>query len=503
MNTFYDIAAEHPDRIAVITPDGRPVSFGRLAARANQLTHALRALGLGVGDGVTMIVHNGLTYYEMVFATLQAGMYVTPVNYRSTPEEIGYIVRDSEAAAVIADAGIAAACTSTMDDLGVPDERRFSVGGTENWSDYAEWGADEPETVPAQRTSGATMLYTSGTTGRPKGVRRPLSGKPPALHPSYQHVMELLGVSPGTGVHLVPCPLYHGAPGGYSINSLHLGHTVVLMSRFDAEETLRLIERHRVTTTHLVPTMLHRLLRLPEEVRARYDLSSLTSVMHGAAPCPREVKERMIAWLGPIVTEYYGASEGMVSVVSSDEWLAAPGTLGRPLPGVRVKVLGEDGGPLPPGETGTLYFSSAHTNLGYHRDPEKTAASRSGEFLTVGDAGYLDAEGRVFLRDRRTDLILSGGVNIYPAEIEARLLSHPDVADVAVIGEPDEEWGQRVVAVVQPVGSVAGDDALAERLGEHCRAALAGFKTPRRFEFRDRLPRTDSGKMLRRALRPE
>ncbi|MFD9888988.1 AMP-binding protein [Amycolatopsis sp. NPDC059027] len=503
MSTFYDIATADPDRIAVIDPAGRQVSFGRLAARVNQLTHALRALGLGVGDGVTVILHNGLPHYEVQLATLQAGMYFTPVNYRSTSGEIGYIVENSESRVVIADADIAAACTSTLDELGIPAERRFSVGNTENWSDYAKWGSEEPETVPENRTSGATMVYTSGTTGRPKGVRRPLSGKPPALHPDYQHVMELLGVSPGTGVHLVPCPLYHAAPGAYSLSALHLGHTVALMSRFDAEETLRLIERYRVTTTHVVPTMLHRLLRLPEEVRTRYDLSSLTSVMHGAAPCPREVKERMLAWLGPIVTEYYGASEGMVSVVQPDEWLAEPGTVGRPLPGVRVKVLGEDGAELPAGETGTLYFSSVHTDLGYHRDPEKTAANRSGEFLTVGDVGYLDAEGRVFLRDRRTDLILSGGVNIYPAEIEARLLSHPDVADVAVIGEPDEEWGQRVVAMVQPGEGVAADDALAERLAAHCRGALAGFKTPRRFEFRDRLPRTDSGKMLRRTLRAE
>jgi long-chain acyl-CoA synthetase len=307
----------------------------------------------------------------------------------------------------------------------------------------------------------------------------------------------------GPGVHLVACPLYHAAPGSFAVNAMHLGHSAVLMDRFDAEETLRLVEHHQVTSTHLVPTMFHRMLRLPEDVRARYDTSSLTSVIHGAAPCPPEVKERMIDWLGPAVHEYYGASEGLICGVTASDWLKAPGTVGRPLTGVRLKVVDEDGVELPDGEPGTLYFSSAHTALDYLGDPDKTAAARSGEFLTVGDFGYRDAEGRVFLLDRRTDLILSGGVNIYPAEIEARLLSHPDVADAAVIGEPDDEWGQRVIAVVQPVPGVSGDDALAARLAEHCRAALAGFKTPKRFDFTEQLPRTESGKMLRRTLRKD
>ncbi|MFE5508707.1 AMP-binding protein [Amycolatopsis japonica] len=498
MSTFYEVAAQDPGRVAVIDVDGRETTFGELSARANQLTHALRALGLGEGDGVVAIIHNGLTYYELLLATLQAGMYFTPVNHRSSPAEIAHIAADSGAKVAVADADIAATCTAELSGL-----HRFSRGGTPGWADYAAWGTDLPTTTPERRTAGQTMLYTSGTTGRPKGVRRALSGQPPALHPIHAHTLERLDVRPGQGVHLVACPLYHAAPGMFSTATLHLGHTLVLMDRFDAAETLRLTEKHRVTSTHLVPTMFHRLLRLPEDVRARHDLSSLTSVIHGAAPCPREVKERMLAWLGPVVHEYYGASEGLITAVHAREWLAAPGTVGKPLEGVRVKVLDDDGRELPAGEAGMLYFSSAHTKFDYHGDPGKTAAARSGEFVTVGDVGYLDAEGRVFLCDRRTDLILSGGVNIYPAEIEARLLSHPDVADVAVIGEPDPEWGQRVVAVVQPAEGVTGDPALAKRLEAHCRAELAGFKTPRRFDFRDRLPRTESGKMLRRTLRAE
>ncbi|MGK4598522.1 AMP-binding protein [Amycolatopsis sp. w19] len=498
MSTFYEIAAQDPDRVAVIDVDGRETTFGELSARANQLTHALRALGLGEGDGVVAIIHNGLTYYELLLATLQAGMYFTPVNHRSSPAEIAYIAADSGAKVAVADADIAATCTAELSGL-----HRFSRGGTPGWAEYAAWGTDLPTTTPERRTAGQTMLYTSGTTGRPKGVRRALSGQPPALHPIHAHTLERLDVRPGRGVHLVACPLYHAAPGMFSTATLHLGHTLVLMDRFDAAETLRLTEKHRVTSTHLVPTMFHRLLRLPEDVRARHDLSSLTSVIHGAAPCPREVKERMLAWLGPVVHEYYGASEGLITAVHAREWLAVPGTVGKPLDGVRIKVLDDDGRELPAGEAGMLYFSSAHTKFDYHGDPGKTAAARSGEFVTVGDVGYLDSEGRVFLCDRRTDLILSGGVNIYPAEIEARLLSHPDVADVAVIGEPDPEWGRRVVAVVQPTEGVTGDSALAKRLEEHCRAELAGFKTPRRFDFRDRLPRTESGKMLRRTLRAE
>lgn len=501
MSTFLDVAAGDPGRTAVIDPAGREVTFGGLVERVNQLTHALRTLGLRPGDGLTAIVHNGLPFFELSLAAWQSGLYFTPVNYRSSADEIGYIVGNSGAKAVIAEAAIAETCTAALDELGVPSSHRFAIGGAPGWADYATLGADEPVTTPDGLTAGQSMLYTSGTTGRPKGVRRALLGGPPVVSPVALASLERMNVHAGTGVHLVTCPLYHAAPGAFSTNSLHLGHTLVVMAKFDAEETLRLIERHRVTETHLVPTMFHRMLQLPDEVRARYDTSSLRSVMHGAAPCPRGVKERMIEWLGPVVYEYYGASEGMISVVGPKEWLSEPGTVGKPLPGVTVKVVDDNGEPVPAGETGTLYYSSVQTKFSYHNDPEKTAANRAGEFITVGDIGYVDAAGHVFLCDRRTDLILTGGVNVYPAEIEGRLLEHPEVADAAVIGEPDPEWGQRVVAVIQPRPGVLPGDDLAERLTAHCRKTLAGFKTPRRFEFRDQLPRTESGKMLRRTLR--
>ncbi|RZQ59242.1 AMP-binding protein [Amycolatopsis suaedae] len=486
---FFEVARAHPGRVAVIDPAGRTVTFGELAGRVNRLTRGLQGLGLGRGDGVAAVVRNGIPYVELVLATWQAGLYFTPVNYRSTADEISYILGDSGATVLVAEADLASG------DPGVP--HRFAIGGAPGWTDYAELGAGEPPTEPEDRELGQLMLYTSGTTGRPKGVRRPLPGTPPRIQPFQVGWFGSLGIVPGPGVHLVACPLYHAGPGSFAVNSLHLGHTLVVMPRFDAEETLRLIEAHRVTGTHLVPTMFHRLLRLPAEVRSRYDLSSLRSVVHGAAPCPHEVKRGMIDWWGPVLYEYYGASEGLVSTVGSADWLAHPGTVGRPLPGVDVQIL-TDGSPVPTGEVGTVYYRSPQTTFRYHGDEEKTAANRHGDFITVGDLGYLDTEGRLYLCDRRSDLILSGGVNIYPAEVEGRLLEHPGVADVAVIGVPDAEWGQRVVAVVQPTAD-AGPE-LAAALEAHCREALAGFKTPREFRFVEKLPRTESGKLPRRLV---
>ncbi|QWF83121.1 AMP-binding protein [Amycolatopsis sp. CA-230715] len=495
MSSYLDIASTRPDRVAVLDPAGRSVTFGDLTRRVHQLAHALRGLGLAEGDGIVAIVHNGIPYYELYLAAWETGLYFTPVNYRSAADEIAYIVANSGARAVFADAEIAASTP-----LDVPD--RFAIGGdVPGWLSYEDFGREQPVTPPPGPKAGQIMLYTSGTTGRPKGVRRPLTGEPPEISELQLAGLAGLGIPPGEGAHLVACPLYHAAPGTFSTGSLHLGHTLVLMDRFDAEETLRLIEKHRITETHLVPTMFHRMLRLPEETKARYDVSSLVSVLHGAAPCPREVKERMIAWFGPVLYEYYGASEGLISTVDTAAWLEAPGTVGAPLPGVEVKVFDDDGNEVPAGTTGTIHYRSAQTNFTYHGDPDKTAANRIGDFVTVGDFGHVDAQGRVFLGDRRGDLILSGGVNIYPAEIEGRLLAHPAVADAAVIGVPDDEWGERVLALVQlSPGAVAGTD-LVDELKTHCRTTLAGFKVPKEIEFREQLPRTESGKLLRRTLK--
>lgn len=496
---LFNIARTDPDRPAVIDVAGRAVSFAELAGRANQLSHALRELGLRPGDCVAAVVHNGLPFFELRLATWQSGMYFTPINHHLNEAEIGYIAENSEAKLVVVDASLTALCGPAVDVAGVSKRLRFAVGGSAGWRDYEELFNGQPRTAPDERTAGEVMLYTSGTTGRPKGVRRPLTGRPPGVTQHYLDFMGRLDIEPGAGVHLVLSPLYHAAPGSFAFVGLNFGHTVVLSERANPEQVLQLIDKYRVTVTFTVPTVLHRLLRLPAEVRDRYDTSSLRSVVHAGAPCPVDVKKRCIEWLGPVLTEFYGATEGSATAVRSQEWLTKPGTVGFALSGAEIHILDERGEPLPTGEIGTVYFRSGISGIEYFKDPEKTATARHGELITVGDIGYVDADGWLFLCDRRTDLILSGGVNIYPAEVEAALLAHPEVADAAVIGVPDEEWGQSVLAIVQPTPEAA--DGLAERLTAHCRDQLAGFKVPRRIELNPQLPRTDTGKLLRRQLR--
>nr|WP_042197494.1 AMP-binding protein [Kibdelosporangium sp. MJ126-NF4]CEL22996.1 O-succinylbenzoic acid--CoA ligase [Kibdelosporangium sp. MJ126-NF4]CTQ90136.1 O-succinylbenzoic acid--CoA ligase (EC 6.2.1.26) [Kibdelosporangium sp. MJ126-NF4] len=503
--SVYDQASHHPDRPAVIDAAGNETTYAELTRRANQISRALTELGADRGARVLTLVGNRPAFLELALAALQSGRYFVPVNRRSSAEEFRHFATDSRADVVIAEADIAAETTGMLDELGIPARRRFVFGQVDGWRDYRELGAGLADDDLADRSAGGLMIYTSGTSGRPKAVRRELPQVPPQpLDATAAATSARLGYLPGPGVHLVACPLYHAGPGGFALRSLNLGQTVLLMDHFDAEEALRLVERHRVTTTHLVPTMFHRMLRLPPEVRLRYDLSSLTSVVHGAAPCPPHVKQDMIDWLGPVLYEYYGSTEGgLATGTSSAEWLAAPGTVGTAMPGVRLRILDDDHNDVPTGEVGTVYHSLAVPDFEYLGDKEKTNAARADGFVTVGDLGCLDETGRLFLRDRRTDLIISGGVNIYPAEVEARLLAHPRVADAAVVGEPDEEWGQRVVAYVQPVQPVEpADDTLPDRLVAFCRAGLARFKVPRRIEVVAELPRTESGKMRRRLVQP-
>jgi long-chain acyl-CoA synthetase len=498
---FFHLAATAPEHPAVVDPDGSTLTRGELLARINRVSRALRSHGLTNGDAVAVVVHNGHEYLELLLASGQVGMYFVPVNWRLSPEEMRYILQDCAARLVVMAAEQAAALP--LDGL---PAHRLAVGSpVPGWAPYAEFGDDEPDTAPPDRRAGNFMGYTSGTTGHPKGVRSPLPGIEPEMMIAglQRGLVEGYGLAAGDGVHLVCSPLYHAAPGGHAMAFLHAGQTVVIQARFEPEDVLRAVEQYRVETVHMVPTHFHRLLRLPADVRARYDLSSLRAVIHAGAPCPVPLKHQMIEWLGPIVWEYLASTEGSVSRVSPQEWLARPGTLGRPAPGGIVKILDPDGNELPPGEAGAIYFGTAGqpTTFEYSGDPAKTAASRHGDLATVGDYGYLDEDGYVFLLDRRTDLIISGGVNIYPAEVEQTLITHPAVNDVAVIGVPDPEWGQSVLAVVQPSPGFEAGDEVASALLAHCGEHLAGFKRPRRIEFVTDFPRTETGKLQRRKLR--
>lgn len=497
--SFYEFAEKDPDREAVVGPGGTVLTYGRLAARVHQVSRALRSLGLGEGDRVAVVLPNGIEFLELVLAVAQVGMYAVPINGRSTPSEIGYVLRDSGARVVVASADAAHRCPEDA----LPAHRFVTDGPATGWLPYADLGRDEPQRAPDDRRFGYVMGYTSGTTGRPKGVTVSAVGVDPELAIPFLLNRTVTPYDPEpTGTHLVCAPLYHAAPVAHMFGFVNAGHRVVIHEKFAPEPVLRDIERFAVTSVHMVPTHFHRLLALPEDVRSRYDLSSLRAVLHAGAPCPVPVKRRMIDWLGPVVWEYLAGTEGYVARVSAREWLERPGTVGHPADGVTVRIIRDDGTQAPPGEAGTIYFGvEGQAGFTYHNDPEKTAASHRDGLGTAGDVGYLDDDGYLFLLDRRVDLIISGGANVYPAEVEGRLLEHPEVADAAVIGVPHPDWGRAVVAVVRPADGAEAGDALARRLTEHCRTGLAPYKCPRHIEFRDDFPRTETGKLQRRVLR--
>jgi long-chain acyl-CoA synthetase len=497
---LWNIAKHSPSRTAAVGPDGRAVTYAELAAEADRIGRGFQAAGLCTGDSVAMLLPNSVELLAVYFATLQTGLYVVPLNWHLVAAELAYILRDSEAKAFVAHERFAAAAVEAADIAGIP--ARYAIGEVAGFSSLADLGADSTGR-PSERTAGGPMVYTSGTSGRPKGVRRPLTGADPdEVMPVSQWFFGLFGLRPfDDHVHLCGSPLYHTAVLNFAGISIQLGHTVVVMDRWDPEEMLRLIERHRVTHSHMVPTQFRRLLALPEPVRKGYDMSSLRVMIHGAAPCPQEVKRRMLEWWGPVVVEYYAASEGGGALITAEEWLARPGSVGKAWPGSTVRVLDENGDDLPVGEPGQVYLQMGDATFEYHGDAEKTRASRKGKLFTVGDIGYLDADGYLFLCDRRSDMIISGGVNIYPAEIESELACHPKVDDVAVFGIPHDEWGEEVKAVVQPVpGAVAGPELTAELLA-FLGARLARFKLPRSVDYVDELPRDPNGKLYKRHLR--
>ena len=346
-------------------------------------------------------------------------------------------------------------------------------------------------------------MYTSGTTGKPKGIRRPIPvGDVGQIANDSAVFGRAFDFRPFDGPMLVSTGMFHGGSHSYYMGGLHMGHGLVIMARFDPEQTLRLIERHRIRTGYMVPTQFHRLLRLPREVRAKYDVSSLHSIVHSAAPCPRPVKEQMMAWWGPVIWETYGGMEGAATIAKPHRWLEKPGTVGRALRGVRLFVIDDDGNELAPGEVGTIYIDNG-VGFSYHDDPDQTRSAYQGKRFSLGDIGHLDPDGYLFISDRAKDMIITGGTNVYPAEIEGILLEHPKVRDVAVIGVPDPDWGETIVAIVQPTAGAEPGDALIAELTEFCRDRLASYKWPRRWEFREDLPRTEAGKLYKRKIRDE
>lgn len=495
---FWWIAEDHPELPAVVaSPDGA-WTYGELASRAHRLVHLLRARGLRPGDAVAALLPNGVDLVTVSLACQEAGWYCLPVNTFLTAREVHDILEHSEARAVVVHERSAAA----LADLQPSAFAAALVSGTlEGYESLEPALATQPDARPDHREPGALFVYTSGTTGRPKGIRRPRPvGDPDRLAHDAAVFGRAFDFVPFGGPHLVSTAMYHGGSHAYWMGALNVGHPLVIMERFDAAEALRLIERHRVYSAYMVPTQFHRLLQLPDDVRAAADVSSLHSVVHSAAPCPLELKRRMMAWWGPVIWETYGGMEGPATIAKPHRWLERPGTVGRAIRGVRLAVLDTDGHELAAGEIGGVYYGADTPSFEYVRDAQATQDAHRGPLFTIGDLGYLDDDGYLFLSGRAKDMIITGGVNVYPAEVEAVLATHPAVADVGVIGVPDAEWGESVVAVVEPAVGVRADDALASELREHCLASLAKFKCPRRIEFRDSLPRTDAGKLYKRRL---
>ena len=493
-SSFHTLLSLDPEALA-IDDLTRAFSWAELDHRVARLRGLFEALGLGPGSHAAMLMGNRAEFVELVLAALSSGVWLTPVSAHATADEIAYVLRDSGASVVFVDPEFAAV-------LGASNASCTVIEVGEAFDNELETHRAIP--MDAAGEPGATMVYTSGTTGRPKGVRRSRQPDLVTQLDASRRAGRVLGLD-GRGPHLVTGPLYHAAPLGFAVMDLLNGAPMIVMPRFDESRTLRLIDDRRVRNTHLVPTMFVRLLRLPAAEREAFDPVALTTVLHGAAPISPSVKQSMIDWWGPVLVEYWGASEGgVVTLVSSQEWLDRPGTVGRPIANHQVFVTDEHGHELGPDADGLLWCqnTSVAEVFGYHNDPDKTArAFRGPGTYTIGDIGRVDSDGYVYLADRQSNMIISGGVNIYPAEVEAVLLEHPAVGDAAVFGIPDDEWGESVRAAVE-LRSPSGDSAVLEtELIAFVRERIPPFKAPRSIEFHERLPRAPTGKLATRLLR--
>jgi acyl-CoA synthetase (AMP-forming)/AMP-acid ligase II len=502
-------APNHPDKPAVIMAgSGHVTTYRELDERSNQLAQLWWKLGLRPGGHVAILAENTPRYYEVYWAAIRSGLYLTAINRFLSAEEAAYLVNDSGSTCLITTQLLTDAATEMLEMI--PDcPHRFMIDGTApGFESYESAVAEMPATPLASQPRGDVMLYSSGTTGRPKGIKRALSGlqiDDPGLMGISMLERHLLGMNEDTR-YLSPAPLYHSAPLQWSTGIHELGGTIVVMEKFDAEGFLAAVEKHRITHTQVVPTMFVRMLKLPEEIRARYDTSTLENAVHAAAPCPVEVKRKMIDWWGPIICEYYAGTEGNgMTFIDSAQWLEHPGSVGKPMTGT-PHICDDEGNELPVGESGLIYFERDAMPFEYHGDPEKTKSAQHplhANWSALGDVGYLDDEGYLYLTDRKAFMIISGGVNIYPQEIEDALIVHEKVADAAVFGLPDLEMGEFVQAVVQPAEGVQGDEALETELRAYLREAIAHYKVPRVIDFRAELPRLPTGKLYKRLLRDE
>ena len=492
-------ALSHADKAALIVAEtGETVSYAQLDRGSNRAAQLFRARGLEAGDTIALFLENIPEFYDLVWGAQRSGLFYVCIPSKLTAPEVDYILRDSGAKLLVTCAALASVAARVDLDgcLG------FAIGTVAGFDDWHTAVAAMPDTPIADERAGVDMLYSSGTTGRPKGVRVALPEDKAIAAPNVlvQLSQGLYGLGPDT-IYLSPAPLYHAAPLRWSMTIMRLGGTVVMMQHFDPVAALAAIARYRVTASQWVPTHFVRMLKLDEATRTAHDLSTLKVAIHAAAPCPMPVKRAMIDWWGPVLFEYYAGSEGNgLTAIDSAQWLAHPGSVGRAVYG-ELHICDESGAELGANQEGLVYFSGG-TVFEYHNDPEKTAEARNVHgWTTLGDIGRIDDEGYLYLTDRKSFMIISGGVNIYPQEIENRLITHPRVADVAVIGGPDAEMGERVIAVVQPVDMAEAGDALAAELTAWCRAELSGVKTPRQIDFAAELPRHATGKLYKRLLR--
>lgn len=495
-----------PERPAVVDPSGRTWTCGALSAFSNRFARALHAAGMRPGDALAIMAPNSAEFLAANFAATRAGLYLVLINWHLSAAEIAYILRDSGAKAVLVHPRQARIAQAALEQSDPAPALRLSIGAQPGYialEDFMAGCSDEPF---ATGVLGRPMIYTSATTGLPKAILLSLADSQLA----HERVMQAhaafdaaAGIAVGDrSAHLCTSMLYHTTPLECAAMAVNLGHCAILMDRWEPQSALRLIEQHRVQSSMMVPSMFVRLLKLPEEVRARYSTASLKFVSHGCAPCAAEIKKQMIAWWGPIFWEMYGASEGSGTCVGPADWLRFPGTVGRPFPGAAVKILDEEGNELPRGTVGTIYLKRfTGDRFEYRGDPEKTRAAHVGDFFTAGDIGYLNEEGFLFISDRKIDMIISGGVNIYSAEIERVLVGHPQVADCAVLGVPDAVLGEAVKAVIEPTAGATPGPALSADIMAFLFERISSVKLPRRIEYVERIPRDPNGKLFKRRLR--